>query len=118
MCASVTLSMITRDHAHASKKCVARRRHRGVDDAHALLLALRSPSLKVVGVSCVAGNGPRDLVVEATLKVLRIFLTTKQDLVEATTISTINNDRRRINGGEAGGRRWRSINRSRHHDVL
>ena len=88
----------------------------GVDDAHALLLALRSPSLKVVGVSCVAGNGPLDLVVEATLKVLRIFLTTKQ--VEATTISTINNDRRRINGGEAGGRRWRSINRSRHHDVL
>ena len=42
----------------------------GVDDAHALLLALRSPSLKVVGVSCVAGNGPLDLVVEATLKVL------------------------------------------------
>ena len=59
----------------------------GVDDAHALLLALRSPSLKVVGVSCVAGNGSLDLVVEATLKVLRIFLTTKQ--VEATTISTI-----------------------------
>ena len=28
----------------------------GVDDAHALLLALRSPALEVVGITTVAGN--------------------------------------------------------------
>ena len=42
----------------------------GVDDAFALLLALRSPALKVVGVSCVAGNTDVDTVVAATMRVL------------------------------------------------
>lgn len=28
----------------------------GVDDAHAILLALRSPELEVIGISCVAGK--------------------------------------------------------------
>jgi inosine-uridine nucleoside N-ribohydrolase len=28
----------------------------GVDDAHAILLALRSPELDVLGISCVAGE--------------------------------------------------------------
>jgi inosine-uridine nucleoside N-ribohydrolase len=28
----------------------------GVDDAHAILLALRSPELEVIGISCVAGE--------------------------------------------------------------
>lgn len=41
----------------------------GVDDAQALLLALRSPRLKVLGVSCVVGNSDVDTVVAATLKV-------------------------------------------------
>ena len=42
----------------------------GIDDALALLLAQRSTELDLVGVSCVAGNGPVDDVVAATLKVL------------------------------------------------
>ena len=42
----------------------------GIDDAHALMLALRSPELDVVGVSCVAGNNDVDTVTVATLKVM------------------------------------------------
>lgn len=42
----------------------------GVDDALALLLAVRSPDLELLGVSCVAGNAPVDQVVANTLQVL------------------------------------------------
>jgi inosine-uridine nucleoside N-ribohydrolase len=35
----------------------------GVDDAHALLFALRSPSLDVLGVTCVSGNVGVDVVI-------------------------------------------------------
>lgn len=42
----------------------------GVDDALALLLAARSPALKILGVTCVAGNVPLDAVVPNTLTVL------------------------------------------------
>lgn len=44
----------------------------GVDDAHALLLALRSPALKVVGITTVAGNIDVEQVTANTLKVLDI----------------------------------------------
>lgn len=44
----------------------------GVDDALALLLALRSPELEVVGVTCVAGNVTIDLVTRNTLAVLEV----------------------------------------------
>lgn len=39
----------------------------GVDDALALLLALRSPTLDVIGITCVAGNVDIDKVVRNTL---------------------------------------------------
>jgi purine nucleosidase len=42
----------------------------GIDDALAVLLALRSPELEVVGISCVAGNVTVDQVVRNTLGVL------------------------------------------------
>jgi pyrimidine-specific ribonucleoside hydrolase len=42
----------------------------GVDDALALLLAARSPALKILGVTCVAGNVPLHAVVPNTLTVL------------------------------------------------
>lgn len=42
----------------------------GVDDALALLLAVRSPRLEVLAITCVAGNTPVDGVVANTLKVL------------------------------------------------
>lgn len=42
----------------------------GVDDALALLLALRSPALRVRAIACVAGNVEVDQVVENTLRVL------------------------------------------------
>jgi purine nucleosidase len=42
----------------------------GIDDALALLLALRSPELAVAGVTCVAGNVTLDQVVRNTLGVL------------------------------------------------
>jgi len=43
----------------------------GVDDAHAIALAVASPDeLNIIGISCVAGNGPVDLVTTATLQVL------------------------------------------------
>jgi inosine-uridine nucleoside N-ribohydrolase len=44
----------------------------GIDDALALLLALRSPELRLVGVTCVAGNVTLDKVVRNTLGVLAI----------------------------------------------
>ena len=42
----------------------------GVDDAHALLLALRHPQLNVLAVTTVAGNSDVDTCTRATLKVL------------------------------------------------
>ncbi len=42
----------------------------GIDDAHAILLALRSPEIEVIGISCVTGNADVDKVVDATLRVL------------------------------------------------
>jgi pyrimidine-specific ribonucleoside hydrolase len=42
----------------------------GVDDALALLLALRTPMLRVRGIACVAGNVEIDQVVFNTLRVL------------------------------------------------
>ncbi|MFC4120011.1 nucleoside hydrolase [Nonomuraea zeae] len=42
----------------------------GVDDALALLFAVRHPDLRLRAVSCVAGNAGLDQVVRNTLKVL------------------------------------------------
>ena len=42
----------------------------GIDDALALLLALRSPELDLVGVTCVAGNVTLDKVIRNTRAVL------------------------------------------------
>jgi inosine-uridine nucleoside N-ribohydrolase len=42
----------------------------GVDDALALLLALRSPELNVLGITCVSGNVPLQKVVRNTLVVV------------------------------------------------
>lgn len=42
----------------------------GVDDALALLFAVRHPDIDVLGVTCVAGNAPLAQVVDNTLRVL------------------------------------------------
>ena len=42
----------------------------GIDDAFALLLAALHPRLNLLGVSCVDGNAPLDMVVKNTLRVL------------------------------------------------
>ena len=44
----------------------------GVDDAHALMLALSSPNIDVVAITCVAGNVDIDKVTLNTLKVLKV----------------------------------------------
>jgi inosine-uridine nucleoside N-ribohydrolase len=44
----------------------------GIDDALALLLALRSPEIRLVGVTCVAGNVTLGQVVRNTLGVLAV----------------------------------------------
>jgi purine nucleosidase len=44
----------------------------GIDDALAILLALASPELEVVGVTCVAGNVRIEQVVRNTLRVLAL----------------------------------------------
>lgn len=44
----------------------------GIDDAMALLLALNSPELEVIGVTCVGGNTTLDHVVRNTLDVLAL----------------------------------------------
>ena len=45
----------------------------GVDDALALILALRSPGARVLGIGTVAGNVEVDLATENALKVLRLL---------------------------------------------
>lgn len=44
----------------------------GVDDALALLLAMRSPELKIEGITPVAGNVPLDLTLPNTLRMVEI----------------------------------------------
>lgn len=43
----------------------------GIDDSLALLVALNSPELDVIGISIVAGNVPTDIGFQNTLKILR-----------------------------------------------
>jgi len=50
----------------------------GYDDALALLLALRTPGVRVLGITCVAGNHALDQVLNNTLRIL--------DLVDAPPI--------------------------------
>lgn len=42
----------------------------GVDDALAILFAVRHPDLRLLGISCVSGNAPVEAVVRNTLQVL------------------------------------------------
>src|SRR5262249_17803020 len=44
----------------------------GVDDAFALLLAMRSPELKIEGITPVAGNVPLDLTLPNALRMVEI----------------------------------------------
>ena len=44
----------------------------GVDDAQAIMLALSSPDIEVMAITCVAGNVVIDKVCRNTLKVLKI----------------------------------------------
>ena len=44
----------------------------GVDDALAILFAVKHPGIDVLGISCVAGNASLDRVVENTLRVLDV----------------------------------------------
>lgn len=43
----------------------------GIDDSLALLVALQSPMIDVIGISIVAGNVPTEIGVANALKVLR-----------------------------------------------
>ena len=45
----------------------------GLDDALAIILAMRSPALNVLGLTCVMGNVEIDKVVANTLKVLDVL---------------------------------------------
>lgn len=42
----------------------------GIDDALAILFAVRHPAIEVLGISCVAGNAPLAQVVDNTLRIL------------------------------------------------
>lgn len=44
----------------------------GIDDSLALMLALASPELEVLGITTVAGNVPSDLGAKNALKILCI----------------------------------------------
>ncbi len=54
----------------------------GVDDALALLLAMRSPELKIEGITAVAGNVPLDLTLPNALRMVEI--TGRDDIPVAT----------------------------------
>ena len=45
----------------------------GIDDALALMLALASPELEVIGITAVCGNVPVDIGVENIRKVLNVM---------------------------------------------
>ena len=42
----------------------------GIDDALAILLALRSPELEILGITAVAGNAPLEMTANNTMRVL------------------------------------------------
>lgn len=44
----------------------------GIDDAQAIMMALATPNVEVVGVTCVFGNGPLDNVCQNVLRVLSV----------------------------------------------
>jgi purine nucleosidase len=44
----------------------------GVDDALAILMALHSPELEIIGLTTVSGNVPLDQTIENALKVLEL----------------------------------------------
>ena len=44
----------------------------GVDDALAIMFAVRHPGLDLLGISCVAGNAPLAQVVDNTLRIQRV----------------------------------------------
>jgi purine nucleosidase len=44
----------------------------GVDDAHAIMLALANPAFKVMGITCVHGNVKIGDVTANTLRVLKV----------------------------------------------
>ena len=46
----------------------------GVDDAQALLLAIRSPEVNVLGITCVSGNVSVDVVVGRAARLLICWL--------------------------------------------
>lgn len=43
----------------------------GVDDAHAIMMALAAPDVEVLGITCCHGNTPLDNVLKNTLRVLQ-----------------------------------------------
>ena len=45
----------------------------GIDDSLALMLALESPELEVLGITTVCGNVPADLGAQNVLKVLQFM---------------------------------------------
>lgn len=45
----------------------------GIDDSLALMLALSSPELEIVGITVVCGNAPTKIGVENALKVLKLM---------------------------------------------
>lgn len=44
----------------------------GVDDAQSLMIALSSPNVKILGITCVHGNTSVDNVCKNTLRVLQV----------------------------------------------
>ena len=60
------------DESAAGKRRVIIDTDPGVDDAFALLLAMRSPELKIEGITPVAGNVPLDLTLPNALRMVEI----------------------------------------------
>lgn len=44
----------------------------GVDDAQGIMVALSSPGVKVLGITCCHGNTPLENVLKNTLRVLKV----------------------------------------------
>src|SRR5262245_9085826 len=72
----------------------------GIDDALAILYAVRHPDLTLLGISCVAGNAPLDQVVANTCKVLDAAAADKIPVATAAIQPQVKRARRQ--GGHHG----------------
>uniref|UniRef100_A0A672IFU0 Inosine/uridine-preferring nucleoside hydrolase domain-containing protein n=1 Tax=Salarias fasciatus TaxID=181472 RepID=A0A672IFU0_SALFA len=76
----------------------------GVDDAMAIMVALSSPNVEVIGITCCHGNTPLDNVVTNTLRVLQVCKKTECIQAAGSLCSAVNSCEQLPRKGRTGRR--------------